>query len=92
MNRTAIAILRLVNAATKLTNPMDRRRYIREKIRPLSDEDKKALDAALKTMILMTSGNVKTIRDPNLYDPSAGSWKSIQQKKIMKQPRDYCLS
>jgi len=84
MNRTAIAILRLVNAATKLTNPMDRRRYIREKIRPLSDEDKKALDAALKTMILMTSGNVKTIRDSSLYDPSAGSWKSISSPSAME--------
>ena len=84
MNRTAIAILRLVNAATKLANPMDRRRYIREKIKPLSDEDKKALDAALKTMILMTSGNVKTIRDPNLYDPSAGSWKSISSPSAME--------
>lgn len=83
MNRTAIAILRLVNAATRLTNPMDRRRYIREKIKPLSDEDKKALDATLKTMILMTSGNVKTVRDPNLYDPTAGSWRSIASTSAM---------
>lgn len=83
MNRTAIAILRLVNAATKLTNPMDRRKYIREKIKPLSDEDKKALDTALKTMILMTSGNVKTIRDPSLYDPNAGSWMSIASSSAM---------
>ena len=84
MNRTAIAILRLINAATKLTNPLDRRRYIREKIRPLSDEDKKALDTILKTMILMTSGNVKTIRDPNLYDPDAGSWMSIASTSAME--------
>ena len=84
MNRTAIAILRLVNAATRLTNPMDRRRYIREKIKPLSDEDKKALDAALKTMILLTSGNVKTVRDPSLYDPDAGSWKSISSPSAME--------
>ena len=83
MNRTAIAILRLVNAATKLTNPMDRRKYIREKIKPLSNEDKKALDTALKTMILMTSGNVKTIRDPSLYDPGAGSWRSIASSSAM---------
>ena len=73
MNRTAIAILRLINAATKLANPLDRRRYIREKIKPLSDEDKRALETILKTMILMTSGNVDTIRDPSLYDSSAGS-------------------
>tara|TARA_Y100001937_G_scaffold46024_1_gene64651 strand:+ start:5306 stop:6346 length:1041 start_codon:yes stop_codon:yes gene_type:complete len=84
MNRTAIAILRLVNAATRLTNPMDRRRYIREKIKTLSDEDKKALSTALKTMILMTSGNVKTIRDPSLYDPSAGSWRSISSPSAME--------
>ena len=84
MNRTAIAILRLVNAATKLVNPMDRRRYIREKIKPLSDEDKKALDMTLKTMILMTSGNVKTVRDPNLYDPGAGKWMSISSTSAME--------
>ena len=84
MNRTAIAILRLVNAATKLVNPLDRRRYIREKIKPLSDEDKKALDTTLKTMILMTSGNVKTIRDPSLYDPGAGKWMSISSTSAME--------
>ena len=84
MNKTAIAILRLINAATKLVNPLDRRRYIREKIRPLSNEDKKALDTTLKTMILMTSGNVKTIRDPSLYDPGAGKWMSISSTSAME--------
>ena len=84
MNRTAIAILRLINAATKLINPLDRRRYIREKIKSLSDEEKKALESVLKTMILMTSGSVETIRDPSLYDSSAGSWMGITSTSAME--------
>ena len=69
-NRTAIAILRLVNAATIFQDPMSRRAFIREKLKKFSDQDLTALGDALKSMVLLTSGNVESVKDPEKYDPN----------------------
>lgn len=83
-NRTAIAILRLVNTATKFKDPMAKRRYIIKKLGVLNDQQIESLGKAIKSMILMTSGNVKSVRDPNLYSKAdAQPWSSITSSSAM---------
>jgi len=83
-NRTAIAILRLVNTATKFKDPMAKRRYIIKKLSVLNDQQLEALGKALKSMILLTSGNVKSVRDPNLYsEPDVQPWSAITSSSAM---------
>ena len=35
----------------------------------LTDDDKKVMADVVKSMLLLTAGNQKTLRDPSLYDP-----------------------
>ena len=84
-NKTAIAILRLVNAATIFQDPMSRRAFIREKLKNLSDPDLTALGDALKSMVLLTSGNVASVKDPEKYDPNeAKRWSTISSPSAME--------
>ena len=84
-NRTAIAILRLVNAATIFQDPMSRKAYIREKLKNLSDQDLTALGDALKSMVLLTSGNVASVKDPEKYNPDeAKRWSTISSPSAME--------
>ena len=84
-NKTAIAILRLVNAATIFQDPMSRKAYIREKLKNLSDQDLIALGTALKSMVLLTSGNVESVKDPEKYDPNeAKRWSTISSPSAME--------
>jgi hypothetical protein len=92
-NRTAIAILRLVNAAAIFKNLIDRERYIREKLKDLNDEQLIALDKALKSMILLTSGNVEAVRNPKIFDPDMTEpWSHIASpsaKNVLSQIPGY---
>lgn len=49
----------------------------------LTDKDIEAMGAILKSMILMTSGSVKTVRDPNIFDPNmASEWIQISKRGL----------
>ena len=63
---------------------MAKRRYITKKLGVLNDQQLEALGKALKSMVLLTSGNVKSVRDPNLYSESdAKPWSSIVSSSAM---------
>lgn len=84
-NRTAVAILRLVNAATIFQDPMSRRAFIRNKLKGFSEQDLNALGTALKSMVLLTSGNVASVKDPEKYDPNeTGRWSTISSPSAME--------
>ena len=63
---------------------MDMRRYIAKKLSVLNDQQLDALGKALKSMVLLTSGNVKSVRDPSQYhEPDAQPWSSIASSSAM---------
>ena len=47
----------------------------------LTDKDLEVMGTILKSMILMTSGSVKTVRDPSIFDPNmASAWIEITRR------------
>jgi hypothetical protein len=53
----------------------------------LTDKDFNAMGTILKSMILMTSGSVATVRDPGSFDPlKTSSWLEITRPGLAKYP------
>lgn len=80
--------LRLINFKLKTGNVWTSAKYLEGVIGKLDDEAKNSLAKVLKSMVLMTSGSVKTIRNPAGYDKadpdSIGPWSNIISWQVQK--------
>ena len=71
--------------ATIFQNPMDRKAFIRKKLQGLSEQDLTALGTALKSMVLLTSGNVASVKNPEEYEPAeAKRWSTMSSPSAME--------
>ena len=80
--------LRLINFNLNKGNVWTTTKYLEGVIAKLDDEAKDSLAKVLKSMVLMTSGSVKTIRNPDGYDKadpdSIGPWSDIISFQVRK--------
>ena len=81
IRKDLIAITRVLNFIldSKYSSPMggsateEEKKIIRNALENLSENEKNGINKILKAGVLLTSGNVKTVRNPDNFDPSSTS-------------------
>jgi len=88
VKKSIIMALRLINFNLHTGNVWTTIKYLERVVAKLDDEAKDSLAKVLKSMVLMTSGSVKTIRNPDGYDKadpdSIGPWSDITSYQVRK--------
>jgi hypothetical protein len=86
VKKSIIMALRLINFNLHTSNVWTAKKFLRGVLRKLNDAEKENLAKVLKAMVLMTSGSVKTIRNPDGYDkmdPDAiNPWDDIMSYQV----------
>ena len=86
IRKDLIAITRVLNFIldSKYSSPMggsateEERQIIRKALENLSENEKNGIKKILKAGVLLTSGNVKTVRDPDNFKPySTSTWGGV---------------
>jgi len=81
IRKDLIAVTRVLNFIldSKYSSPMggsateEEKKIIRNALENLSENEKNGINKILKAGVLLTSGNVKTVRNPDNFDPSSTS-------------------
>jgi hypothetical protein len=88
IKKSIIMALRLINFSLHKGNVWTSAKYLEGVVGKLDDAAKDSLAKVLKSMVLMTSGSVKTIRNPAGYDKadpdSIGPWSNIVSWQVQK--------
>jgi hypothetical protein len=84
VEKKILTTFRIIEALPKI---QDRMKATVEKLNKiLTPQDKKSMEQVLKTMILLTAGNQKAIRNPETFDPSSATenWSALGSVRIFQ--------